>query len=434
MSKPPRVFVLHGPPDEPTAARLTATLRGERFDLAAARKLPESHPVWFVLVVSPDLRCRPLELNWVMDHHPDRVLPVLARPCDPGQVHPRLDFLPAYDLSAGSEDELARLARECQRPDVGRAKPHSSVVMFLSLKGGVAKTTNLVAVAECLAEQGNRVLVVDTDHQCGASAVLLGEEMVDTLERRERTLNDLLRRALDNDFETDHIAGYTSPATSIAGVTGRLSVIPGSLRLEDFWSHYRQTPRREASSPQQALAFLRDTRSGHFKSWLKAHYDYVLVDCPPAVSWQVRIFLRVAEGYVVPTVPDRLSVRGARYLTRRIQSIGVAIRPVGLLWSMYREQCSVHREYVEGVRTGTERMDWEDPAAAELPRPFATAIPHGNDVIKNSLDPDTQPRTFSGKYGPAFAERYRAVTREMLGRLRGVGAGGVTQLVASNSG
>lgn len=44
-----------------------------------------------------------------------------------------------------------------------------AVILFPNLKGGVAKTTNAVAVAECLASQGKRTLVIDADHQCTAS-------------------------------------------------------------------------------------------------------------------------------------------------------------------------------------------------------------------------------------------------------------------------
>lgn len=38
-----------------------------------------------------------------------------------------------------------------------------SIVLFVNLKDGVAKTTN--AVAECLADSGYRMLLIDVDHQ-----------------------------------------------------------------------------------------------------------------------------------------------------------------------------------------------------------------------------------------------------------------------------
>lgn len=414
------MFVLCAPADKTACDRLTKLVNDrlgfkcEPFDLKAVKKIPSPEAAWYVLILSPDLKALTQELNWVMDHYPDRVLPVLVRECDPGAVHARLEFLCPHDLTTKGKGE-ERLVRDWQR-DIGRAQPNNSILMFLSLKGGVAKTTNLVAVAEFLAEQGNRVLVIDTDHQCGASALLLGEEKLDDLEKRNRTLTDLFWEALNDDFRLDRITSFTSPATSIAGIGRCLSVIPGSLRLEDFWSHYRQTARREAKTGAEAFSFLRNTRSGQFRSWLKSHYDYVLVDCPPAIAWQVRFFLLVSDGYLVPSIPDRLSVRGARYLTRRIRNIGVRIPPIGLLWSMYRVASSVHREYVERIIDGTERLDWESPEAPELPRPFSVNIPHGNAVI--SSNPGILPKSFAAKYETDFTKRFRQLTQEILVRLK----------------
>ncbi|HVK09209.1 MAG TPA: hypothetical protein VM597_10570 [Gemmataceae bacterium] len=90
-------------------------------------------------------------------------------------------------------------------------------------------------------------------------------------------------------------------------------VEPGSLRLEDFWTCFRPTVNRDARTARVAFEFQREKRRDGFDRWLKRHYDDVIVDCPPAIAWQVRFFLLVADGYVVPAIPDRLSVRGARY-------------------------------------------------------------------------------------------------------------------------
>jgi len=40
-----------------------------------------------------------------------------------------------------------------------------SIIMFINIKGGVAKTTSAVAGAECLASSGYRTLVIDAEHQ-----------------------------------------------------------------------------------------------------------------------------------------------------------------------------------------------------------------------------------------------------------------------------
>ena len=47
----------------------------------------------------------------------------------------------------------------------------------------------------------------------------------------------------------------------------------------------------------------------------------------------------VADAFIVPAIPDRLSVRGSLYLLDRIQAGGLSrSRGLGTLWSLYREQ------------------------------------------------------------------------------------------------
>ena len=103
----------------------------------------------------------------------------------------------------------------------------------------------------------------------------------------------------------DNLAGSPVPSHSDdrVGCAERVPsfhVVPGSLRLEDFWSYFRPTENRDARTVREGLEFLRERRRDVFSRWLKRHYDYVIVDCPPAIAWQVRFFLLAADGYVVP--------------------------------------------------------------------------------------------------------------------------------------
>jgi chromosome partitioning protein len=80
-----------------------------------------------------------------------------------------------------------------------------SILLFVNLKGGVAKTTNAVAVAECLADSGYRTLLIDADHQCTSSELLLGESRMLKCEKKEITLHDLLAAMLDDEFKPEQI-------------------------------------------------------------------------------------------------------------------------------------------------------------------------------------------------------------------------------------
>jgi hypothetical protein len=75
------------------------------------------------------------------------------------------------------------------------------VIPILNLKGGVAKTVTTVALAECFASHGHRVLLIDADHQCMAGELALGESRQLKCESQKRNFCDLLVQMLDDEFE-----------------------------------------------------------------------------------------------------------------------------------------------------------------------------------------------------------------------------------------
>jgi chromosome partitioning protein len=221
-----------------------------------------------------------------------------------------------------------------------------SVVLFLNLKGGVAKTTTTVAVAETLAAVKHRVLVIDTDHQCAAGELLLGAERLLHADQRRKTLHDLLAAMLREDFSPDAFDRYVEwGASNINGGFPHLGVLPCSLRMEDF-SANRVRALENYDSTEEFNAVLRRHEAMLYR-WLHNSFDYVLVDCPPTIPFQVKTLLKVADAYLVPSVPDMLSVRGSHHLIERIRRLGITkAKPIGMLWTLYREGNPVHKRTV----------------------------------------------------------------------------------------
>lgn len=189
-----------------------------------------------------------------------------------------------------------------------------SVLMFMNIKGGVAKTTSAVAVSQFLAERGNRVLVIDADHQCAASEILLGEYQLRRRDTRHRTLHDMFNKLVKNQFHAETAVYYvvqSKPKVDIDG-GGELSVLPCSLRMDDFQKNYHQA--RKTHDGTKPFLSVRDTQLRLFENWLRTNYDYTIIDCPPSLPLQVQMLMRVADAYIVPCIPDSLSIRGARYL------------------------------------------------------------------------------------------------------------------------
>jgi chromosome partitioning protein len=282
------------------------------------------------------------------------------------------------------------------------------ILMLINLKGGVAKTTNAVAIAECLAAAGHRILLIDADHQCMAGELVLGESRLLRCERTRTTLHDLLATMLAEEFDAEQIRLYVlNNVSNIGGGMENLSVIPCSLRIEDFSTNRAKAKRGYQSTEEFLRVFAR--RRQQMRSWLQENADFAIIDCPPSLALQVRVFLAVADGFIVPSVPDRLSVRGSLYLLDRIEKAGFSkIKPVGTLWSLYREQNHVHRAIVE---KSSRRID----PFSRLPLPFETVIPNAT-AIADSSDPDKVPASFKAKYTPQFAKLYERLCAEILSR------------------
>lgn len=253
-----------------------------------------------------------------------------------------------------------------------------SVILFLNLKGGVAKTTNAVAIAECLASSGKSTLVIDADHQCTATEVLLGESRMEKLESSKRTLHDLLLEMMKPSFKPSRFDAYVAEkASNIQGGLEHLSVIPCSVRINDVATPLRN--RYQDMGPEKLKSLLQRHRN-QFQSWLNSNFDYTIVDCPPSLSFQVKQLLQVATGYVVPCQPNRLSLRGADWLCKKLYSDGFRRSALGTLWSMCRVQDSRQVEVMEQAKYG-RFGDLRIPTPFESVVPMRSAIAHAVDTV-----------------------------------------------------
>jgi cellulose biosynthesis protein BcsQ len=137
-----------------------------------------------------------------------------------------------------------------------------SILLFVNLKGGVAKTTNAVAVAECLAESGYRTLLIDADHQCMSGELLLGENRLLKCEGRKMTLHDMMGAMLDDEFESEQFDYFAvKNASDIGDGLPKLSVIPCSIRIDDFSTNMAKA-RRGHKSNDEFLAMFGRRREG----------------------------------------------------------------------------------------------------------------------------------------------------------------------------
>ncbi len=307
---------------------------------------------------------------------------------------------PVAELHSGPVFRRSAVRRWLKRRKVSMA----TVISMINLKGGVGKTTTTVAVAEILAgELGKKVLVIDLDPQTNATTVLIGEDKWLALNENEYTLARLFADALvdpdEREFDLDK--ALQRGVSSVRDVR-RLDLLPSSLDLIDVQDRLgsMSSGRFHSSVPTDILR--RAVRP------IIDDYDYVLIDCPPNLGIITLNGLRISHGYVIPTIPDVLSTYGIPQIVTRVRAfaddIGEEIDPYGIAISKYRAQSTVHRN--------TERMLRSSP---KFPEVFETVIAEGNKVAESAeFGPINTLRQKYGSGAQGPFEAFLSLTKEIM--------------------
>jgi chromosome partitioning protein len=277
------------------------------------------------------------------------------------------------------------------------------VVAVINLKGGVGKTTTTVALAEMLAsEHAKRVLVVDLDPQTNATVMLIGEAAWLERNRRGATIASLFRRAIEPTAPPFALERCIHAAASDVTGAATIDLVPSSLDLIDL-----QDRLVTASARRFGVHSLVEILRRAIRPRLGA-YDLVLVDCPPHLGLITLNGLRIAESYLIPTIPDVLSTYGIAQITKRVgdfaSSSGARIAPLGVVATKWRAGVKVHQTTLERLRA--------DADAGRGPPVFASVIPEASDLAA-AAEFIKEGRTLAQKYKGA-REPYAALAREVL--------------------
>jgi chromosome partitioning protein len=288
---------------------------------------------------------------------------------------------PVAELKSGPVFRRWQVERWLQK----RRGRMATVISTINLKGGVAKSTTTVGIAEILAgEFRKRVLVIDLDPQTNGTVMLIGEDAWKERNDRGHTLAQLFKDAIEED-STKH--KFDLSATLVRGVSNveavdTLDLLPSSLDLIDVQDRLATMP---------AGRFLSNTPTDILRRSIRGileNYDYVIIDCPPNLGLITLNGLRISSAYLIPTIPDVLSTYGIPQIVSRVKAfsddIGEDIEPLGIAVSKFRAQSVVHQRMVKRLKDG------------KLPV-FETFIPEANDIAASAEF--TPVSTLRQKYG-----------------------------------
>ena len=212
-----------------------------------------------------------------------------------------------------------------------------NTIAVMNTKGGVGKSTLVLALAETLSAQFRKnVLIIDSDSQASVSAMLLTAANLHRLQSEGLTIVDLLVASVLNNVAVDW------PRFVVGGVSDvdearTVYLIPSDMQLTLF--------EREVSK-ESLHARLRTSISallGHVRSV----FDIVLIDCPPGLSVLTESWLREADFHFSPTKPDYVSTCGLEVF-RRFKGLNPEMgfaENLGVIINMKDQHSAVDADY-----------------------------------------------------------------------------------------
>ncbi|PJJ99945.1 chromosome partitioning protein [Lysobacteraceae bacterium NML75-0749] len=226
------------------------------------------------------------------------------------------------------------------------------IIAVANQKGGVGKTTTAVNLAAALAATPKRVLLVDLDSQGNATS----GSGVDKHEVAHTTCDVLLEEV--------------APRDAIFATEEGHDLMPGNTDLTAA-----EITLMDEEGREQRLKRALDA--------VRGDYDFIIIDCPPALSLLTLNALTAADSVLVPMQCEYYALEGLTSLLQTIEALKQKLNPQLEIEGVLRTMFDVRNNLANAVSAELEQHFGDKVFNTIVPRNVrvAEAPSHGRSII-----------------------------------------------------
>lgn len=199
-----------------------------------------------------------------------------------------------------------------------------AIIALANQKGGVGKTTTSVNLGACLAELGQKVLLIDIDAQGNATSGL----GIAKPEIKEDVYDVLV-----NDVELEQVIKKTNKPN--------LDVVPATIQLSGAEIELTSQMAREKRLASAVLP-------------MRDQYDFILIDCPPSLGLLTINAFTTCDSILIPVQTEYYALEGLSQLMNTIKLVQKHFNPSlkieGVLMTMYDSRTNLGNQVVNEVK------------------------------------------------------------------------------------